>query len=153
MLGNTVSVTAHLQYRRVFRHQIENCIHKNHIYTCTSLTNPLIPCSGSRHFPEGRAPTPEVGAPTYYNRLQTKFRKGNVFTPVCQSFCSQGGLSASVHAGIHTAPGRPPWADTPLGRHPSLADPPLQTATAADGTHPTEMHSCFAKCLPKTARK
>ena len=24
-----------------------------------------------------------------------------------------------------------------------------QTATAADGTHPTGMHSCLAKCLPK----
>ena len=51
-----------------------------------------------------------------------------------------------------------PWADTPfLCRHPllvqtppSCADTPLgrnplpnQTVTAADGTHPTEMHSCY----------
>ena len=39
--------------------------------------------------------------------------EGYVFTPVCQSFCSQGGVSAPVHAGIHTVPGR-----HPLGRHP-----------------------------------
>ena len=67
-----------------------------------------------------------------FYRPQTKLRKGNVFTPVCQLFCSRGEVSASVHAGI------PPWAGTPpLGRH-----PPVQTATAADGTHPTGMHSC-----------
>ena len=34
----------------------------------------------------------------------TKLRQGNIFTGVCQSFCSQGGMSASVHAGIHTPP-------------------------------------------------
>ena len=33
-----------------------------------------------------------------------------------------------------------PWADTPLGRHPY--PPRAKTATAADGTHPTGMHSC-----------
>ena len=38
-----------------------------------------------------------------------------------------GGVSASMHAVIH-----------PPGRHPHQ-----QTATAADGTHPTGMHSCF----------
>ena len=55
-----------------------------------------------------------------------------------------------------------PWADTPqvdtpLGRHPSADTPrqtsldrhfpllPWQTATAADGTHSTGMHSCFEK--------
>ena len=32
----------------------------------------------------------------------------------------------------------PPRADIPLSRH-----PPQQTATAADGMHPTGMHSCL----------
>ena len=32
----------------------------------------------------------------------------------------------------------PPQADTPLGRH-----PPKEMATAADGMHPTGMHSCL----------
>ena len=62
--------------------------------------------------------------------------------------------SASVHAGIHPAPGR-----HPLGRHPPRHTHPLPSAcwdtppcplhagidmaTAADGTHPTGMHSCL----------
>ena len=60
-----------------------------------------------------------------------------VFSQVC--------LKNSVHGGrggVHT-----PWqTDTPLaGRHPPLAGrhPP----TAADGTHPTGMHSCFDLCF------
>ena len=47
-------------------------------------------------------------------------------------------MSASVHAGIHP-PADPPSGRPPLVRHP----PPQQTATAADGTHPTGMHSCI----------
>ena len=58
-------------------------------------------------------------------RPQTKLRKGNVFTSVCQEFC-QGE--------VYTLLSRHPPADTPL---------PQQTATAADGTHPTGMHSCY----------
>ena len=42
---------------------------------------------------------------------------------------STGGMSAPVHAGIHTIP----RADTPSPRE--------QTAAAAGGTHPTGMHS------------
>ena len=40
--------------------------------------------------------------------------------------------------GRHPQADTPP-TDTPLGRH---APPPV-TATAADGTHPTGMHSCY----------
>ena len=39
--------------------------------------------------------------------------------------------------------GRHPGADTPLGRHP----PPQEAATAADGTHPTGMHSCIFRFI------
>ena len=52
----------------------------------------------------------------------------------------------SVHRGVSA---RHPQADTPLGRHPRpprqtpQADTPQQTATAADGPHPTGMHSCL----------
>ena len=35
-----------------------------------------------------------------------------------------------------------PWADTPLGRYPPLGRHPSEMATAADGMHPTGMHSC-----------
>ena len=40
--------------------------------------------------------------------------------------------------------GRHPQADTPLGQTPpgQKPPPPQQTATAADGAHPTGMHSC-----------
>ena len=46
-----------------------------------------------------------------YYRPQKKFRKGNVFTPVCQSFCSRGVC-------IPACTGQAPLADTPQGRHP-----------------------------------
>ena len=60
-----------------------------------------------------------------------------------------------MHAGIHPPGSRhPPGADTPpRSRHPPgqapprSRHPPQQTATAADGTHPTGMHSC---CESKT---
>ena len=77
--------------------------------------------------------------------------QGNIFIGVCQEFCSQGGVSASVHAGIppgsrnpleqtppraatpRTGPGTPPGADTPHGsRHPG-ADTP-QTRHPPDQT-------------------
>ena len=56
-------------------------------------------------------------------RLQTKFREGNVYTPVCQSFCSHGGV----------------YADTPQGRHPPDRQPP---PPSRDGNHPTGINSC-----------
>ena len=54
--------------------------------------------------------------------------------------------------GRHTPEQTPPLGQTlPLGRHPlplvrqplPRKTPPLPTATAADSTHPTGMHSCF----------
>ena len=39
-----------------------------------------------------------------------------------------------------------PWEQTPPSRHPPRADTPradTEAATAADGTHPTGMHSCL----------
>ena len=52
--------------------------------------------------------------------------------------CPHGGGSASVHAGIPH-----PLEQTPLGVDtPREHTPPRETATAADGTHPTGMHSC-----------
>ena len=54
---------------------------------------------------------------------------------------SQAFVKNSVHGGgeVYTLIGRHP----PIGRYtPPLADTPRQTATAADGTHPTGMHSC-----------
>ena len=57
-----------------------------------------------------------------------------------------GGVCLWVQGGVHP-PGRQcplgihTQADTPLGR------PHLKTATAADDTHPTGMHSCVKVCF------
>ena len=77
---------------------------------------------------------------TYYYGPQTKLREGNVFTPVCPSFCWQG------VCGRHPSLGRHPPAETPLGSHPLAgrhppgrqtlpcqADPPAQTPPFRDG--------------------
>ena len=77
-----------------------------------------------------------------------------VFTGVSDSV-HWGCVYPSMHCGRHrswadtlradTPRADTPRADTPLGRHPPQVDTshPQQTATAADGTHPTEVHSCY----------
>ena len=82
--------------------------------------------------------------------------QGNVFTPVCHSVHRGRGCLADTPQADIPPRQTPPRADTPIlgrppeqtplpGRHPS---PPgrhpclPETATAADGTHPTGMHSC-----------
>ena len=70
----------------------------------------------------------------------TQLWQGNVFTPVCQSFCSQGrGCVADTSPGRHTPPRDTPWADTAPGqthtpgRHtPVQTHPPGQTPLCAD---------------------
>ena len=79
-----------------------------------------------------------------YYRPQTKLQEGNVFTPVCHSFCSKGGLSQhAIYRGC-TSP----------GRHPHRQTPP-KTAAEAGGIHPTGMHSSseqFHLSFRKTGR-
>ena len=56
----------------------------------------------------------------------------------CERLCFHRCLS--VHRGeVYTPLGRPPHGRPPL----AMQTPPRQTATAADGTHPTGMHSCL----------
>ena len=69
-------------------------------------------------------------------------------TVVAERLCFQGCLST----GRCTSPlGRhPPARQTPPSRHPPGQTPPQpKMATAADGTHPTGMHSCskYGFCL------
>ena len=86
--------------------------------------------------------------------------KGYVFTRVYQSFCSQGGGYASVHARIAVPPGaapspqehtppisRPlPSADTsPLEKTPPWAVNAGRYSQQVGGAHPTGIHTCFAK--------
>ena len=67
------------------------------------------------------------------------------------------GVYPSMHWGRDPSGQTPPGQTPPLGRHPSLPSAcwvtPPPTATAADGTHPTGMHSCFHEvscsiCVP-----
>ena len=68
-----------------------------------------------------------------YYQLQWSCGQGNIFTPVCHSFCSRGGRgSASVHAGM-PPPGPPVGADTPWSRHPPGPDTPLGAAPHPPG--------------------
>ena len=56
-----------------------------------------------------------------------------------------GQTPPGTHTPQQTPPGQtPPWADTPQADPWADTPPPApQTATAADGTHPTGVHSCF----------
>ena len=72
----------------------------------------------------------------------------------CLSFCPQGGVCPSACCDTPPPGQTPPGSRDPLplgSRHPpresrhqppSVADTPKQTATVADGTHSTGMHSC-----------
>ena len=67
---------------------------------------------------------------------------------------STGGMSASVHAGIHThTPGQtPPDRHTPAQCYWDTQCPVhagIDMATAADGMHPTGMHSCLLLIFTK----
>ena len=89
----------------------------------------------------------------YIYRPQRSCGQCNIFTPICHSFCSQGGGLPQCMLGYppprsrHPPRADPPWtrpprADTPRSRHP----PPKQTPAyglRAAGTHPTGMHSCL----------
>ena len=72
----------------------------------------------------------------------TKLRQGNVFTPVCQSFCSRGGV-------CHTHPGRQPPRQSPPGQTlPAqcmleYTNLPVHDGIQVGGTYPTGMHSCL----------
>ena len=99
-----------------------------------------------------------------YYRPKRSFGQGNIFTPVCHSFCSQGGEYLTRHPppqpGRYTPPGPdPPRDQTPQDQTPPKQTPPEQTPPEADtpprsrhppgygqrsaGTHPTGMHSCL----------
>ena len=77
-----------------------------------------------------------------YYRPQQQLWKGNVFTSICQElFCPREEFCPG--GGVYTDRQTPPSRHSTLCRHPPLPSPPPQMATAADGTHPTGMHSCY----------
>ena len=62
----------------------------------------------------------------------TQLPQGNVYTPVCQSFCSRGGIH-----GTHAPP--PPTGHT----CPPFPPDTTRCSQWAAGKHPTGMHSCW----------
>ena len=64
---------------------------------------------------------------------QTKLRKGNVITNMCQEFCPWG-------AGVHHLGRQPPGRQTPIGQTPSQAvrypPPPWADTNPLAGRHP-----------------
>ena len=114
------------------------CSHYSYINTFTVFGKTLI---SAGH---------EVGWVGNFHCPQTKLPEGNVFTPVCQSFCSRG-RGVSQHAmGACVPPGQtsprqtPPWADTLIGRHPRRQTSSRQTPpTQSPPRRPTGMHSCI----------
>ena len=85
--------------------------------------------------------------------------QGNIFTSVCQEFCSQGdGVPGLGERGAWCQGGACSWMawsrGVPGPRRGFLVLggawwrlPPPRTATAAGGTHPTGMHSCLRSDL------
>ena len=67
-----------------------------------------------------------------YYRPQRSCGQGNIFTPVCHSFCSPGGVCLSAcwdttPRSRHPPEQTPPWDQTPQSRHPQEQTPPVQT--------------------------
>ena len=55
------------------------------------------------------------------------------------------GVCLQVQRGVHPLGRHPPQADTPWAHTPPSRQTPAQeTASAADGTHPTGIHSCIS---------
>ena len=67
--------------------------------------------------------------------------KAYVFIPVCQPFCSQGGVYLSACWDTHPQADTPqeqtpPWADTPSWAHPPTGQTPPPGQTSPLGRHP-----------------
>ena len=108
--------------------------HSVHRGGCTCSQEGTCPPPIGSRYPPGRH-TPQVGTPP------------SRCTPLAGTPPGQVHPSRQVHP-----PGRyTPWAGTPPGQvHAPASTPPSrypysprQTATVADGTHPTGMHSCI----------
>ena len=65
--------------------------------------------------------------------------QGNIFTSMCQEFCSEGGCLVPGLGGL--LPGVPGPVRGVCSQGGAWWRPPM--ATAAGSTHPTGMHSCF----------
>ena len=89
------------------------------------------------------------------------FGQGNIFSSVCQEFCSQGGLPQCM-LGYHLLEQTPPLADTPRTRHPLDQAPTLGEDTPPGsgtplglGTTPRSSHPPRNACweIRSTSRR
>ena len=78
---------------------------------------------------------------TFYYRPQGSCGK-LMFSQASVILSTGGCLPGQTPSGQTPSLGRHPGQTPPMGRH-SRADSPVQMAIAADGTHPTGMHSSF----------
>ena len=79
-------------------------------------------------------------------RPQTKLREGNVFTPVCKSFCSDEG-NVSQHAmGMEVCTSTCNKGCLPVGADTWPGQTPPRRTNEAGGTYPTGIHSCSVLC-------
>ena len=69
----------------------------------------------------------------------------------CLSFCSQMGCLPQCMLRYHTPPDQAPHL--PDQAPPREQTPPLETATVADGTHPTGMHSSYISHLNRNRNR
>ena len=82
----------------------------------------------------------------FYYHPPNEVCEGYVFTPVCQSFCSQlgGGIHGQVPPlGRSTRQVHPPGRYTPQAGTPQSPPAGTPPGQQAGGTHPTGMHSCL----------
>ena len=105
----------------------------------------------SRHPPGlGTPPRPGTAPRTRYTPWDQVPLPGTRYTPQTRCTPLPGTRCTPVQDQVHPpGPGTPPPDQVcPQTRYtpPGPATPPRDTATAADGTHPTGMHSCFENC-------
>ena len=105
-------MTLHFQYRSVYI-QTSGCCPYSWRHKVVFINGEPVANHGVR---PGSTQNSYVKFIRVFYRRQTKLRKGNIFTPICQSFCSQGGCTPPTQ----TSPGRHPLSgQTPLpNRHP-----------------------------------
>ena len=80
----------------------------------------------------------------FFTARKRSLDQGNIFSRVCQEFCSQGG-SASVHAGIPPGATPPPEQAPPRSRHPPCTVHAWRYGQQLGGMHPSGMQSCLLK--------
>ena len=100
----------------------QKCIY--HLCNCVSIYVIFLSCKGNKRF---------IAQFLWLLPAATKLWPRQYFY-TCLSFCSQGGGSASVHAGIP----HPPEQTHPSGADPPGADPPKQTPPPPEQTPPWE---------------